>query len=159
MANQLAGAHPDLLVERKHAAVALHYRRAPHLEALCRQVLTELIASRPQLELLRGKAVFEVKPAGIHKGIAIAAFMQEAPFAGRRPVFAGDDTTDEHAFAVVQPLGGIAVKVGSGTTLAHHRLESTRAVFEWLAAASPASLRGSGAAGPEADSSDSRTTE
>ena len=73
-----------------------------------------MIADQPQLELLHGKFVFEVKPAGINKGIAIDAFMREAPFAGRMPVFAGDDTTDESGFAVVQPRGGVAIKVGTG---------------------------------------------
>jgi len=143
-ANELAGSHPDLLVERKHAAVAVHYRRAPELEALCGQVLGAVIADQPQLELLHGKSVFEVKPAGVHKGMAIAAFMQEPPFAGRRPVFAGDDTTDENGFAVVQPLGGVGVKVGSGTTLAQYRLESPKAVFEWLAAALPDEFKNTG---------------
>ncbi|MGR4869241.1 trehalose-phosphatase [Variovorax sp. LARHSF232] len=138
VANHLAGAHPDLLVERKHAAVALHYRRAPELEVLCRNTLLGIIAKDPQLELLHGKAVFEVKPAGVNKGIAIDAFLREAPFAGRLPVFAGDDTTDESGFAVVQPLGGVAIKVGAGPSLARHRLESPRAVFEWLAGARPA---------------------
>ena len=84
---------------------------------------------------MHGKFVFEVKPAGIHKGGAIAAFMHEAPFAGRVPVFAGDDTTDENGFAAVQPRGGIAIKVGSGPSQALHRLDSPRAVFEWLIAA------------------------
>ena len=88
-----------------------------------------------QFELMHGKFVFEVKPAGVHKGGAIAAFMDEAPFAGRVPVFAGDDTTDENGFAVVQPRGGIAIKVGSGPSQALHRLDSPRAVFEWLIAA------------------------
>ncbi|MEJ8846701.1 trehalose-phosphatase [Variovorax rhizosphaerae] len=132
VANKLAGAHPGLLVERKHAAVALHYRLAPDLEAVCRDALWAIIAHQPQLEMLHGKFVFEVKPAGINKGVAIDAFMREAPFAGRVPVFAGDDTTDETGFAVVQPRGGIAIKVGSGPSLATHRLESPRAVFEWL---------------------------
>jgi trehalose 6-phosphate phosphatase len=71
----------------------------------------------------------------VNKGVAIDAFMKEAPFAGRVPVFAGDDTTDETGFAVVQPRGGIAIKVGAGPTQALHRLDSTRAVFEWLLAA------------------------
>jgi len=132
-ANQLAGAHAGLLVERKHAAVALHYRLAPELEALCRDQMQRAIDGDPRFELLHGKSVFEVKPAGINKGIAIDAFMQEAPFIGRTPVFAGDDTTDESGFAVVQPAGGVAIKVGSGPSLAQHRLDSPRAVFEWLA--------------------------
>lgn len=130
--NELAGAHPGLLVERKHAAIALHYRMAPAHEAICRDTLTRLLDGQPQLELLHGKFVFEVKPSGVNKGIAIEAFMHETPFAGRVPVFAGDDTTDESGFAVVQPRGGIAIKVGSGPTQALHRLESTLAVYEWL---------------------------
>jgi len=134
-ANELARVHEGLLVERKHAAIALHYRLAPQLEAVCRDAMARIIFDQPQLELMHGKFVFEVKPAGIHKGGAITAFMHEAPFAGRVPVFAGDDTTDENGFAVVQPRGGIAIKVGSGPSQALHRLDSPRAVFEWLIAA------------------------
>jgi len=132
IANELARVHEGLLVERKHAAIALHYRLAPQLEAVCRDAMSRAVDGRPQLELMHGKFVFEVKPAGINKGIAIDAFMREAPFVGRTPVFAGDDTTDESGFAVVQPRGGIAVKVGSGPSLALHRLESPLAVYEWL---------------------------
>lgn len=131
-ANELARVHEGLLVERKHAAIALHYRLSPQLEAVCRDAMTRVIDGQPQLELLHGKFVFEVKPSGVNKGTAIDAFMREAPFTGRTPVFAGDDTTDEHGFAVVQPRGGIAIKVGSGPSLALHRLDSTREVFEWL---------------------------
>ncbi|WP_280815205.1 trehalose-phosphatase [Variovorax sp. TBS-050B] len=143
-ANELARVHEGLLVERKHAAIALHYRLAPQLEAVCRDAMSRAIAGRPQLELMHGKFVFEIKPSGVNKGIAIEAFMNEEPFAGRVPFFAGDDTTDESGFAVVQPRGGIGIKVGSGPSLALHRLESPRAVFEWLVqmrdllAASPA---------------------
>lgn len=132
VANELARVHEGLLVERKHAAIALHYRLAPQLEAVCHDAMTRVIDGQPQFELLHGKFVFEVKPAGIHKGLAIEAFLREPPFAGRVPVFAGDDTTDEHGFAVVQPRGGIAIKVGAGPSQALHRLESPRAVFEWL---------------------------
>jgi len=132
-ANEIASQHAGLLVERKHAAIALHYRAAPELESLCREQMQRAISGDPRLELLHGKSVFEVKPAGVNKGIAIDAFLHEAPFAGRIPVFAGDDTTDETGFAVVQPAGGIAIKVGSGPSLAQHRLDSPRAVFEWLA--------------------------
>jgi trehalose 6-phosphate phosphatase len=134
-ANELARVHEGLLVERKHAAIALHYRLAPQLEAVCRDAMTRAIDGQPQFELLHGKFVFEVKPAGINKGLAIDAFLREPPFAGRLPVFAGDDTTDESGFAVVQPRGGVAIKVGAGPSLALHRLDSPRAVFEWLVSA------------------------
>ena len=132
IANELARIHEGLLVERKHAAIALHYRLAPQLEDVCRGAMARAIEGHPQLELLHGKFVFEVKPAGVNKGLAIEAFMNEAPFVGRTPIFAGDDTTDESGFAVVQPRGGVAIKVGAGPSLALHRLESPRAVYEWL---------------------------
>ena len=62
----------------------------------------------PGLTLLRGKMVVEAKPGGASKGHAIEAFLQEAPFAGRVPVFVGDDITDEVGFATVQRLGAWA---------------------------------------------------
>lgn len=133
-ANALASVHEGLLVERKHGAIALHYRLSPGLETVCREVMSRVIEGQPQLELLHGKFVFEVKPSSVNKGLAIEAFMQEAPFRGRKPVFAGDDTTDESGFLVVQPMGGTGIKVGSGPTHALHRLDSTRTVYEWLVA-------------------------
>lgn len=146
-ANALAARHTGLLVERKHAAIALHYRQAPQLEALCLDTLAIAVGSDPGLELLHGKCVVEVKPAGVNKGIAIGAFLQEAPFAGRRPLFAGDDTTDESGFAVVQAHGGLGIKVGGGSSHAQARLASPRAVLAWLQAARDA-LRAAAAAAP-----------
>ena len=131
----LAGQHPGLLVERKQAAIALHYRQAPQLEALCRHTLQALVQGRPDLVLMQGKCVLEVLPAQVNKGHAIAAFLQQRPFVARMPVFVGDDTTDEAGFATVQALGGMAVKVGAGPSAARHRLESPAAVQAWLTAA------------------------
>ena len=133
-ANTLAARHTGLLVERKHAAVALHYRLAPHLEALCLDAMGEAVGSDPALELLHGKCVVEIKPAGVNKGIAIDAFLKEAPFAGRRPHFVGDDTTDESGFAVAQAHGGLGFKVGEGGSRAQMRLASPHAVLAWLQA-------------------------
>lgn len=128
----LAQAHAGLLVEDKHAAVAMHYRQAPALEALCHRALCRTLRDVPDLELLQGKSVLEVKPVGVNKGTAIADFLAEAPFAGRVPVFVGDDATDEHGFAVVQAHDGVAVKVGLGPTCAAFRMDSTREVIAWL---------------------------
>lgn len=133
-ANALAARHTGLLVERKHAAVALHYRLAPQLEDLCLDVMGEAVGNDPALELLHGKCVVEIKPAGVNKGIAIDAFLKEAPFANRRPYFAGDDTTDESGFAVAQAHGGLGFKVGAGSTRAQVRLDSPRDVMAWLQA-------------------------
>jgi trehalose 6-phosphate phosphatase len=131
----LAAHHDGLRVEIKQAAVALHYRHAPELESLCQQVMQEAADRTPGVELLHGKYVFEVKPSNVSKGSAIKAFMAEAPFAGRLPLFAGDDTTDEAGFAAVQLLGGEGIKVGEGATQARHRCASPEALHQWLHAA------------------------
>ena len=74
----------------------------------------------------------EIKPAGINKGAAIAAFMAEAPFKGRTPVFFGDDRTDEAGFSVVNRASGMSVKVGPGETVAGWRLENVASVWQWI---------------------------
>lgn len=134
-AQVLAAQHPGLLVEPKRASVALHYRQAPHLEALCHDTLARAMQGVDGVELLRGKCVFEVKPRGIHKGQAILDFMTQPPFAGRVPVFVGDDVTDEAGFAAVQALGGWGIKVGEGPTAAQHRCMTPAALRGWLSAA------------------------
>lgn len=131
-ARRLAATHPQLLVERKPASVALHYRAAQHLGELCRDTLLDAIAGDARLQLLGGKQVVEVKQAGVDKGRAIGALMASAPFAGRRPLFVGDDATDEAGFDCVQRAGGLAVKVGEGETIANHRCGSPAEVRAWL---------------------------
>ncbi|HZY17065.1 MAG TPA: trehalose-phosphatase [Ramlibacter sp.] len=118
----LAARHPVLIVEHKQASIALHYRKAPELEAACLDAMHKAVAQSPGLTLLRGKMVVEAKPGSASKGQAIEAFLREAPFAGRTPVFVGDDITDEIGFSTVQRLGGLGVKVGEGPTVAWQRL-------------------------------------
>lgn len=131
-AHALVDRHAGLRVEQKVAAVALHYRHAPALQPLCRAVLSDVVERIPGLELLEGKCVLEIKPAGVNKGRAIEAFMAEPPFTGRQPWFAGDDVTDEAGFDVVQRLGGHGLKVGPGPSLAQHRCDSPQALRQWL---------------------------
>lgn len=134
-AQELVQAHPALLLERKLLALSLHYRQAPELESLCLQAMRQAVARSSGLALIQGKCVIDVKPAEVSKGTAIAAFMAEAPFAGRVPVFAGDDVTDEAGFEQVRRLGGHAVKVGAGPTCAGHRCASVSELARWLQAA------------------------
>jgi trehalose 6-phosphate phosphatase len=134
-AQTLVASHPGLLVEAKRASVALHFRQAQHLEALCHDTLAHAMRSVQGVELLRGKCVFEVKAHGVHKGKAITDFMALAPFAGRIPVFVGDDVTDESGFAAAQALGGWGIKVGEGPTVAQHRCMGPAAVRGWLSSA------------------------
>ena len=128
----LARQHSGLRVEVKDTAVALHYRHAPELEASCLQAMGEAARNAPGLELLRGKYVLEIKLAGISKGTAIEDFMAQAPFAGRLPLFAGDDITDEDGFSAVQRMGGCGIKVGEGATRARYRCPSPAALRQWL---------------------------
>lgn len=138
LAEQLAALHPGLRVERKGLAVALHYRQAPEFEAVCLAAMSDAVTREPSLHLLHGKKVVEVLPNGVSKGHAIEAFLREAPFAGRRPLFIGDDVTDEDGFAAVQRIGGISIKVGEGDSVAAYRLGSAAGVRHWLAAAAAA---------------------
>ncbi len=128
--------HPGLLLEDKGLSLALHYRQAPQLAGYVHRLLGKLVTEAGDgLRLQRGKRVLEVKPIGCDKGTAIEDYLGEMPFRGRRPVFIGDDVTDEHGFAVVNRLDGISIKVGAGRSCARYRLADVNAVRQWLAAA------------------------
>lgn len=128
-----ADAHPGVLFEDKGLAVSLHYRAAPAHAPAVQEYARSLAADiGPELTLLEGHSVIEIKPAGADKGTAIDAFLDEPPFAGRRPVFIGDDVTDEHGFAIVNARDGLSVKVGAGTSAARARLAGPLDVRAWL---------------------------
>lgn len=128
--------HPGLLLEDKGSGLALHYRQAPQLENSLQQLMQELLISlTPYFQLKPGKCVLELTPAICSKRTAIEAFMTEAPFAGRIPVFVGDDITDEDGFAAVNAVGGYSVRVGADQpqhTAAQHHFGSVSAVIAWL---------------------------
>ncbi|MES2010155.1 MAG: trehalose-phosphatase [Pseudomonadota bacterium] len=128
----LVGAHPGLQLERKSVAVAVHYRAVPHLEGMVRNFAAQLAGGVPGIEVLHGKMVVELKPAGIDKGGAIEAFMRSPPFARRMPLFAGDDITDEAGFAVVRRLGGIGLLVGERPSAATASVTGPAALRCWL---------------------------
>ena len=122
-----------LMLEDKGLSLAVHFRQKPALEGQVVDTLGRIVAEAGEaIKLQPGKCVLEVKPAGRDKGTAIAEFMTEPPFSGRRPVFVGDDTTDEYGFRVVNDLGGDSVKVGEGGTAARWRLDNVQAVRGWL---------------------------
>lgn len=127
--------HGGLLLEDKGLTVALHYRKAPALASYVHRLMGRLAAAAGEgLQIQKGKRVVEIKPSGFDKGSAVAEFLAEPPFCGRRPVFVGDDANDEHAFAAVNARGGISVKVGAGRSCARYRLPNVAAVRTWLAA-------------------------
>jgi trehalose 6-phosphate phosphatase len=121
-----------LLVEDKPTGVALHYRQAPERERSVTAFLAHL-ARRSGLALQPGKMVAELRPQGTDKGAALRRLMAEPPFAGARPVFVGDDLTDEHAFEAAAALGGAGVLVGPPrATAAKWRLDGVAEVTGWL---------------------------
>lgn len=130
-----AAEHPGVLVEDKTYSVALHYRLAPSLEDACRD-LAEAAVDRNTAgwQVIAGKCVFEIGPRAATKGDAIEAFMGEAPFRGRTPVFCGDDRTDEDGFAVVNARGGVSIRVGRGAaTRAALQVDTVGELLDWLA--------------------------
>lgn len=139
-ARALASQHPGLRVEHKRGSLALHYRQVPELESLCVRAMEQAVQSSPGLTLLRGKMVVEAKPGGASKGGAIESFLREPPFAGRVPVFIGDDITDEVGFSTVQRLGGLGIKVGDGPSVAWRRLADPAALRQELEAAVAAKI-------------------
>ena len=129
-----AAAHPGALVEDKTYTVALHYRLSPSLREDCRDVANAALKDASQgWQVIEGKCVFEIKPREATKGTAIEAFMGEAPFRGRTPVFCGDDITDEDGFAVVNARGGVSIRVGRGSaTQAGVQVDTVGELLDWL---------------------------
>jgi len=130
----IADSAPGVLIEDKGYALAVHYRLAPEQERSVRQAVAAIQADWPQepIEVLPGKAVLEVKPAGFNKGAAIRALMRHKPFAGRRPVFIGDDTTDEPAFAAMPEFKGLGFSVGRNIPGTAHCFATPSEVRGWL---------------------------
>lgn len=123
---------PGTQLEVKGMAFALHYRQAMQHEQDVMRLAEQSVKRFPGLALQPGKCVVEIKPAGIDKGAAISDFMEQPPFAGRTPVFIGDDLTDEKGFLAVNARQGVSIKVGEGSTQAHYRLHDVDAVYGWL---------------------------
>ena len=132
--NQLIVEDPRLMLEDKGHALALHFRRAPELEVAIMEAL-EVIAAMVDsgLALQRGPLVVELTPSGVSKASAIAEFMAEQPFQGRRPLYVGDDPSDEPAFEWVNAAGGLSVAVNvTRPTAARTTLGSVGEVRAWL---------------------------
>ena len=126
-----AAAHPGTIVEPKAFGVALHFRARFELADAARALTAGLIEGDARFQLLRGLMLWEIRPAGVDKGGAVRALMAEAPFAGRLPLFVGDDTTDADGIAAAEALGGAGLWVDRA-------FGSPAAVRAWLARAAEA---------------------
>ena len=131
--DRLAG-REGVVIEDKGCSVAVHWRMAPdeadEAKALVREVATTL---GPDYRVQHGKAVAEILPASAGKGPVIERLLQSRPFQGRRPIFVGDDLTDENGFLAVNAQGGVSIRIGEGPTAAAHRVETPAAFRAWLA--------------------------
>lgn len=134
-----ARTRPGVTVEDKALAVGLHYRQAPEHEVAANDLGADL-AERHGLSAQPGQMIIELKTPGSDKGVALTAFMGEAPFAGATPIMVGDDLTDEFGFRAADALGGFGVLVGPRReTAARHGLADPSAVLTWLNALEAAS--------------------
>lgn len=124
-----AADHPGMIVEQKASAVSVHYRAIPAVEPKLRQLLQAMIrADIDRFALVSAHMAWELRPRSVDKGAAVRRLMREQPFAGRRPVFVGDDVTDEDGMAAAESLGGIGIHV-------HERFsEGAAGVRAWLGA-------------------------
>jgi trehalose 6-phosphate phosphatase len=132
-AADIVSAFPGALFEDKGVAIAVHWRLCPDSGPAIMAEIAELMKAAPlNLVMLHGHCVLEIKAGSVDKGIAVARFLERAPFAGRQPMFIGDDVTDQAAFATVRQLGGRALSVGRLIEGATDYFADPLAVRRWL---------------------------
>lgn len=125
-------AHPGTLLEDKRRTVAIHFRMAPQAGVAARELAAGLLEKLGKhYQIQPGDMMLEIKPRGFSKATAIRAFMHEAPFSGRRPVFIGDDLTDQDGFPAVESMGGLSIGVGDRVQGQYH-LDTVADVRGWL---------------------------
>lgn len=131
---RLSATHRGLLIEDKGVCVAVHYRAAPTLGVALRHELESIIARSDDksLTILPGRLVYEIKRNHVDKGTAIEAFMRLPAFAGRSPVFIGDDITDMAGFARVKAYNGRAWSVGRELPPAARMFDDAADVRAWI---------------------------
>src|SRR6476619_3022099 len=131
----IAKLSPGILLEDKGYSLALHYRLAPHAEKAIYEAVSLIRADLPNapIEVLPGKCVCEIKHSGFTKATGVLELMAHEPFQGRRPIFIGDDVTDEAVFGIMPDLGGLAFSVGRRATGVADYFDEPRDVREWLA--------------------------
>lgn len=123
----------DLLIERKAAAIALHYRARPEMECEVKANIDRLASEHAELKAVHGKLVSELASNAYNKGTALLQLGDHPQFAGRIPVAVGDDTTDEDMFKAARSIGGLGIRIGPGPTAANYRFETRRNFVTWLA--------------------------
>src|SRR5437868_930696 len=131
----IARLSPGILLEDKGYSLALHYRLAPHAEKAIYAAVSLIRADLPNapIEVLPGKLVCEIKHSGFTKATGVRELMTHEPFRGRRPLFIGDDVTDESVFAIMPDLEGLAFSVGRRARGVAGHFDAPSDVREFLA--------------------------
>jgi trehalose 6-phosphate phosphatase len=131
----IAKLSPGILLEDKGYSLALHYRLAPHAEKAIYAAVSLIRADLPNapIEVLPGKSVCEIKHSGFTKASGVRELMTHEPFRGRRPLFIGDDVTDETVFAIMPDFDGLAFSVGRRATGVAGHFDAPSDVREFLA--------------------------
>jgi len=131
---EIAARYPEVAYEDKGYSLAIHYRLALEHEIDVVEEVFRVCKTYPieSYEILTGKAVIEVKARGFDKGTAVRRLMSYPPFLGRTPIFIGDDTTDEAAFAVMPEFDGVPIAVGRKVPGIAGRFQSPAEVRRWL---------------------------
>jgi trehalose 6-phosphate phosphatase len=131
----IAKLSPGILLEDKGYSLALHYRLAPHAEKAIYEAVSLIRADLPNapIEVLPGKSVCEIKHSGFNKASGVRELMLHEPFKGRRPIFIGDDVTDETVFAIMPELRGLAFSVGRRAQGVAGLFDEPSDVRQWLA--------------------------
>jgi trehalose 6-phosphate phosphatase len=131
----IAKLSPGILLEDKGYSLALHYRLAPHAEKAIYAAVSLIRADLPNapIEIMPGKCVCEIKHSGFNKASGVIELMSHQPFKGRRPIFIGDDVTDESVFAIMPDFGGLSFSVGRRAKGVADYFDDPGEVREWLA--------------------------
>lgn len=113
-AQDLVASFPGTRLERKVGGFVLHYRAAPEAQGQLKKAADAWVEpTGGQFHVQAAKMAWEIRPAGVDKGYAVEVLMEDAPFAGRRPVFVGDDVTDEDGIREAVRLGGAGYRIGT----------------------------------------------
>ena len=131
----IAKLSPGILLEDKGYSLALHYRLAPHAEKAIYEAVSLIRGELPNapIEVLPGKCVCEIKQSGFDKATGVRELITHEPFRGRRPLFIGDDVTDESVFVIMPDLAGLAFSVGRRAEGVAGHFDEPRDVRAWLA--------------------------
>lgn len=125
----VARARDGVWVETKPTAVVVHTRLAEPDVAAAATAEAVALGARLGTGVLQGRDVVEITVLQADKGEALTALRAE--LGASVVLYAGDDVTDEHAFAALGPQD-LTIKVGPAETVARYRLATPHELVDTL---------------------------